>query len=411
MAIRKTSKKRASVKPAEPASRPPVDVFISYARNDQAVAARLAKTLKSEGFDVWFDSAIYAGADWQELLVDTLNSAKAVVVLWSRNSVRREWVLKEANIAQDTRRLVPVVIDDCQLPKGFTKTQASILRDWDGGPDHAELPRLLDGLAKLAPPSRVETVRPGYDSNFLGVEVPLPAVLGVGEEFRYLHFSVVMNPARRLAWYSAYNMEPSVRVARGDHWLPDPMLPRAFQPGNEHFTGTGYDRGHIVASSSVSWGPERQAQLANHQAFFWTNTAPQLPEVNRDSWLAIEMWERKLVMNHKRAIGFSGPVLADGDPPHGADEQLIGRLRVRYNFRLPQAFWKIVVTRDAKGALEVAAFMVDQRSPSKHHGVRPIGQVKAEGTHYRVSVSQIEARTGLDFGANFRGAKNLPEEA
>ena len=401
---------RLRIKPAEPVIRPPVDVFISYARKDQGVAARLEKTLKSEGFDVWFDSAIYAGAEWESLLVDTLDRAKAVVVLWSHNSVRRKWVLKEAGIAQETRRLVPVVIDDCELPKGFAKTQASILRDWDGGSDHAELPRLLDGLARLAPPSRVETVRPGYDSNFLGVEVPLPAVQGVGEEFRYLHFSVVMNPARRLAWYSAYNLEPSVKVVRGDHWLPDPMLPRAFQPGNEHFTGTGYDRGHIIASSSVSWGPERQAQLANHQAFFWTNTAPQLPEVNQKSWLAIEMWERQLVMSRARAIGFSGPVLANDDPPHGANEQLIGRLRVRQNFHLPQAYWKIVVSHNAQGELEVAAFLIDQ-STSVGHTKRPIGQVKAAGTQHRVSISEIEKRTELDFGANLRNAKNLSEDA
>jgi TIR domain/DNA/RNA non-specific endonuclease len=213
------------------------------------------KRYQSEGFSIWFDNKIYAGAEWESLLMGVLTSAKAVLVLWSKDSVRRRWVRKEADLALKTRRLVPVRIDNCTVPVKFHTQQIAMMPGWSGRGPHPELERLLAGLAHLAPPSRVETVRPGFDTRFLGVPVELPAITGVGEEFKYLHFSVVMNPARRLAWYVAYNMQPREAVARGDRWMPDPSIPRSFQPQNEHFAGTGFDRGHAAAShkSPTNW--------------------------------------------------------------------------------------------------------------------------------------------------------------
>ncbi len=67
----------------EMAPAPLADVFISYARVDQEIAANVAESLQTEGFDVWFDTSIYAGAQWESLLMGTLASAKAVLVLLS----------------------------------------------------------------------------------------------------------------------------------------------------------------------------------------------------------------------------------------------------------------------------------------------------------------------------------------
>ena len=117
---------------------PLADVFISYARTDQEIAANVAETLRSEGFDVWFDTRIYAGADWESLLMGTLASAKAVLVLWSERSVTRPWVLKEAMIAMETRRLVPVRIDDCKVPAPFDSRQAAKMSGWNGEGHHPE---------------------------------------------------------------------------------------------------------------------------------------------------------------------------------------------------------------------------------------------------------------------------------
>lgn len=377
-----------------------VDVFISYARTDEAIARNLAELLTSEGFAVWFDSKIYAGASWESMLMSRLTSARAVVVLWSKESVGREWVLKEAGIALRTDRLVPVMIDDCTLPDGFDTEQTAMMPGWTGAGSHPRLEQLLSGIARLAPPSRIDNVRPGFDTEFLDVPIDLPAVTGVADEFRYLHFSVVMNPARRLAWYVAYNVQPATSVVRGDRWLADPMLPASFQPQNDHFRGTGYDRGHLVSPKIVSWGEPRLAQLANHQAFFWTNTAPQHAQMNRDWWMSVENWEVDLMSTHERATGFAGPVLADDDPAVGQMEQRIGRLRVRQNFQRPRRFWKIVLTSGDDG-LQCAAFLLDQEALVKQRARR------MDASAFRCTVSDIESATSLDFGETVRTAGPL----
>lgn len=390
--------------PATPA--PLADVFISYSHHDKETARTLTATLRAEGFDVWWDEHIYAGAEWEALLMSVIANAKAVLVLWSPRSVVSKWVLKEALIASRSGRLVPVMIEACELPKRFAATQVALMHGWKGDGEHSQLERLLTGLSRLAPPSRLETVRPGFDSHFLGgTEIELPAITGVGEEFRYLHFSVVMNPARRLAWYVACNMARHLGppAQRADSWLADPMLPASFQPQNRHFLGTGFDRGHIVSPRAVSWGSEREAQLANRQAFFWTNTAPQRPKMNQRWWLAVELWERALVESRDRAVAFAGPWLDDSDPVHGDFEQTVGRLRVRQNFRLPRCFWKLVLVRSESGALQSATFWFDQDVLTA--GSQPGSD---DAASYRCTLADLEARTGLDFGPEVRESESLP---
>ena len=59
------------------------DVFISYARADEAVARRVAKALQSAGLDVWWDADLPAHRAYSEVIERNLADAKAVVVLWS----------------------------------------------------------------------------------------------------------------------------------------------------------------------------------------------------------------------------------------------------------------------------------------------------------------------------------------
>lgn len=380
-----------------------VDVFISYSHQDEAIAARLAETLVAEGFSVWFDRAIRAGTAWEHELRAVLANAKAVLVVWSQHSVASRWVRREATIARRTRRLVPVRIDTSELPEGFRSIETALLDGWDGGEDHAELQPLLAGIARLAPPSRIDTVRPGYDSAFLDVEVPLPGVVGVADELRYLHFSVVLNPARRLAWYSAANIaRRETAVERPVRWLPDPMVPTAFQPLDEHYRGTGFDRGHLTRSLAVAWGEERMATIARRQAFFFTNTAPQHPDVNQRSWLSVEEWEDALLTIHDRMVSFSGPALFEDDPIHRSVEQMIGRVRVRANFRLPRAFWKVIAVRHDRGQVRTAAMWVDQVSPVD--GPR---RPRADVSTFRRTVPWLEETLQLDFGDVLRSAEPL----
>lgn len=333
--------------------------------------------------------------------METLASTKVIIVLWSKNSVKRTWVLKEARFAKRTNRLIPILIDNCVPPAQFNTIQAALMQGWNGANQHPELESLLAGISQLAPPSKIDTVRPGFITNFLGTDISLPAISGVADEFRYVHFSVIMNPARRLPWYVAYNMEPRQRAKRDDKWMPDPMLPAAFQPENSHFFHTGYNRGHIVSPSTVSWGTMREAQLANRQSFFWTNTSPQHPHMNQGWWFNVEEWERKMADTYKKAIGFGGPVFKDDDPVLSNTEQIIGRLILRQNFRRPRCYWKVLIIEKDK-QLYSAAFLLDQDKLLENN--TPINEPISS---FRCGIKDIESLTKLDFGDIIRNTKSL----
>ena len=63
------------------------DIFVSYAREDIERAARIGEFLAARGFSVWWDRELTAGDRFATVVQDALAQAKAVVVLWSKNSV------------------------------------------------------------------------------------------------------------------------------------------------------------------------------------------------------------------------------------------------------------------------------------------------------------------------------------
>ena len=158
----------------------------------------------------------------------------------------------------------------------------------------------------------------------------------------------------------------------------------------------------MVRPRSVSWGTEREAQIANRQAFFWTNTAPQSWRMNLGWWLQLEQWEEQIVIRRGKTSGFAGPVFAANDPVIGEVERKVGRLRVRENLQQPRKFWKVVAVAGARRRLETAAFLVDERALTRQRS-----PFHVDPATFRTSVAEIEAETGLDFGDKVRNARSI----
>ena len=108
------------------------DIFISYARQDAAVAQRFADAFGEAGLDVWWDASLQAGELFDMRIEAAIKSAKAVVVIWSEQSVRSRWVRAEATLADRLKTLLPARIDACELPIIFELTHTIDLTDWDG---------------------------------------------------------------------------------------------------------------------------------------------------------------------------------------------------------------------------------------------------------------------------------------
>ena len=108
------------------------DIFLSYNREDAAVAKRFADAFAREGLGVWWDTALRSGEAYDEVTEAALRGAKAVVVLWSPRSVVSRWVRAEATIADRCKTLVPVTIEPCERPIMFELTQTAELSHWTG---------------------------------------------------------------------------------------------------------------------------------------------------------------------------------------------------------------------------------------------------------------------------------------
>jgi TolB-like protein len=108
------------------------EVFLSYNRDDQAIASRFAEGFEREGFKVWWDQTLRSGEAYEEVTENALRGAKAVVVLWSKKSVVSRWVRAEATLADRNRTLMPAMIEPCERPIMFELTQTADLSKWGG---------------------------------------------------------------------------------------------------------------------------------------------------------------------------------------------------------------------------------------------------------------------------------------
>ena len=230
--------------------------------------------------------------------------------------------------------------------------------------------------------------REGYDDRFLGVRVPLPRVLDrkiVSKQddgayiLPYEHFSVVMHKTRRLALYTASNVdaaptrkqpEPGRDYTRkgltglGDNdqekWFIDPRIPAIHQLPDRFFTKdrASFDKGHIVRREDVAWGNSfDEVRRANGDTFHVTNCSPQVAKFNRSNLKGLWGQLENLVLDQaetERYSVFAGPVFRSDDRFFlGVDDA--GSVRVA----IPRQFWKIVVARSAK-KLHTFAFILDQ---------------------------------------------------
>ena len=92
------------------------ELFLSYAHQDIGQAETLAQLLEANGLTVWWDRRMVAGDKINDVIDEELEKAKGIIVLWSRISVKSDWVRGEASTAQELGKLIPIKIEDCKLP-------------------------------------------------------------------------------------------------------------------------------------------------------------------------------------------------------------------------------------------------------------------------------------------------------
>ena len=126
------------------------DIFISYAHSAEPQARRIAEALRALGYGVWRDDEIPDHRVFAEVLEERLAAAKVVLVLWSSEAAKSEWVRSEASRARSMGKLVQLTLDKSPLPMPFDQIQCANLVGWAGEVDAPGWRKVVASIGDLA---------------------------------------------------------------------------------------------------------------------------------------------------------------------------------------------------------------------------------------------------------------------
>ena len=212
-------------------------------------------------------------------------------------------------------------------------------------------------------------------------------------QFTISYNSKTLNP-NWVAWHlSAGDLGDADRsdTFRADTELPDSWY--AVRKNDYKFTYYGFDRGHICPSADRTANTED-----NSMTFLMTNMVPQAPDNNRIVWVALEKYERELVLQGKEAYIFAGPYGKGGSGDRGYFEEIPVTLKdgSELAITVPSHTWKILLilpegendlSRAASEAQLIAVNVPNEKGCGKN----------GSWQQYLCTVDYIEEITGYDF--------------
>jgi len=130
-----------------------IKVFVSYSSEDRDLVTPFIEGLESAGFDVWWDVSIRGGDDWSQSIQRELKRSDCVVIFWSHHSVRSPWVRIEAHHAKRHNCMVPIRLDDVDLPDEYRILQTI---DSSGNASEVTLVRVVDAIRSIVRSKRLK---------------------------------------------------------------------------------------------------------------------------------------------------------------------------------------------------------------------------------------------------------------
>ena len=172
----------------------------------------------------------------------------------------------------------------------------------------------------------------------------------------------IINPNSHFEW----------EVERGNNFRADIRVPRGFRAGLKAYKGSGYDRGHLIASANHD-----ELKIQNSETFLLSNMSPQKPDFNRRMWRTLEMAVRKL--NDQNNILETYVLTA---PVFYFDRKIetIGDDTDKYGIDVPvpHAFVKSVLAEDNRGRLKLWTFEMENKKLSGELGDYLVATYDAE---------------------------------
>jgi hypothetical protein len=124
------------------------DVFLSYRNTPERrlYVERLRVALDAYGLSVWWDYGLEAGKGYEPQIMAELAAAGLVVPIWCAESIRSEWVAKEARYGLENKKLLPARLEAVRPPDPFEPIQAQDLVDWNGAVESFQITALAAAI-------------------------------------------------------------------------------------------------------------------------------------------------------------------------------------------------------------------------------------------------------------------------
>jgi len=340
-------------------------------------------------------------------------------------------LMTEPSNSQELRVVVPIEVT---VRVGVPSGAAAI----ESVSTQTPMKALARGAEKL-PIDQDYSNRDGYDPKFIaGIVLPLPtanakltkqiAPLRPGEpnadagELRYEHFSIKMNKAKRIAIFTATNIDGKTYLnvdrgtgqvigdgAEGETWYKDPRVSASFFLDQSFYLDWShlFDRGHLTRRMDPNWGTKEEAERGNADTYHFTNCSPQHFRFNESTkfWQGAEQYVLEngalAEESQNRISVFQGPIFDDKVDLWSDDVQI------------PSSFFKVVVWK-GKSGLKSVGLVVDQLallSEERKGGIKPKPVEFVNVAQWRVGIQAIEQRTGLDFGLEIQQADTIKDGA
>lgn len=207
------------------------------------------------------------------------------------------------------------------------------------------------------------TQDPANENNFL--------VIGEGSVFSY------NNSRGGVNWISWRTTRDDVgnKIPRPD-FRPDPRLPKWYNRiGYYDYSGSGYDRGHLVPSADRFANPR-----LNEETFMMSNIVPQTGALNQFPWNEFELYIRSQARRRMDVYQIAGCYGEAG--------------RLKHKVTVPTNCWKIAIIMP-RGR---AADLVDKSTRIIAVDMPNIDGIENENWRkYQTSIREIERLTGLNF--------------
>ncbi len=346
-------------------------------RKNGAQSARIQNTGKiTMNFDVLIDSALIT--IWHAKYASESNSTWA---LFMSTNGGTSWTQQGSNVATSSTALQSTY---------FVVTVTGNVR--------FEIRKLTGGRLNIDDfnvSANIDTTSIN-DNDHIALGNPSNAVTDMSFPDNYLlikpQFDLAYDESKGSAAWVAWHLDASDMgtTPRCDCFATDVQIPSSFyRATSSGYTGSGFDRGHMVPSS------QRNNNITdNAVTFLMSNIMPQSPNLNQITWNNMEQYCVNLVNSGNELYTYSGGYGTGGTGSNGGVTNTIAG----GNINVPSHYWKVVVVLPV-GNNDLNRISGSTRVIAVDMPNTQTVNANAWGS-YRTSVDMIEAMTGFDFLSN-----------